>query len=114
MEKTDLYNLVGERIAARRKTQKLTQAELASLVGVSRPSLANMEKGRQAIALHLLYAFVAALELASISDLIPLVPDEAEAHSLDSRESVQVHTTGNLSPEEEREIINVRRRVLSR
>jgi len=50
----------------------MTQAELAGEIGVSRPSLANMERGKQVIAIHHLYGLVSALGLNLITDLAPL------------------------------------------
>jgi putative transcriptional regulator len=37
---------VGNRIAALRKSKHLTQAELAKLVGISRPYLSDIETGK--------------------------------------------------------------------
>ena len=46
------YKKVGENIRARRKALGLSQQELAKAVGLKRPSLSNIEKGRQNILLH--------------------------------------------------------------
>ena len=48
----------------------MKQEHLASTLGISRGSLANIETGRQSILVHQLYNFAAALQL-SPSDLLP-------------------------------------------
>ena len=68
--KDAFYRLVGERIAQARRRQQLTQKGLAPAVGLSRASVANVEKGRQAVALHVLVKFSEALGVP-ITDLIP-------------------------------------------
>jgi len=68
--KDALYRLVGERIAQARRRQHLTQKGIAPAVGLSRASVANVEKGRQAVALHVLVKFSRALGVP-IADLIP-------------------------------------------
>lgn len=64
-----LYKLIGGRIAAAREG-KLTQLELARRVGMSRPAIANIERGEQQIYVHQLLAVADALDM-SITDLLP-------------------------------------------
>jgi transcriptional regulator with XRE-family HTH domain len=71
MSDMDLYKLLGSRAATRRKQLGLTQEEIAKQIGLSRASLANLETGRQKILLHHVYELAAALELRTITDLIP-------------------------------------------
>lgn len=66
-----IYGLLGERVSVRRKKLGLTQAALASKVGMSRASIANIESGRQNILLHHVYTLAAALELPNIASLLP-------------------------------------------
>lgn len=68
--KDAFYRLVGERIAQARRRQHLTQKGIAPAVGLSRASVANVEKGRQAVALHVLVKFSQALGVPT-ADLIP-------------------------------------------
>ncbi|MGO9684980.1 MAG: helix-turn-helix domain-containing protein, partial [Beijerinckiaceae bacterium] len=42
----DVYKLLGSRAARRRDELRLTQAEVANQIGLSRASLANLETGR--------------------------------------------------------------------
>lgn len=67
----DVYKLLGSRAATRRKQLGLKQEEVAKQIGLSRASLANLETGRQKILLHHVYKLAAALELRTITDLIP-------------------------------------------
>ena len=46
------YQKVGERIRIKRKERGLSQEGLAEAVGLKRPSMSNIEKGRQNILLH--------------------------------------------------------------
>lgn len=71
MSETDIYRLLGRNIAAHRAARKLTQAQVAERLGLTRASLANIETGRQRAMLHHIYEIADALELESILDLIP-------------------------------------------
>ncbi|MDA8747686.1 helix-turn-helix domain-containing protein [Litoreibacter sp.] len=71
MSKNTIYAAFGDNMSARRKQLKLTQSDLASRTGLSRASIANMERGHQNVALHHLYAIAIALKVASVSDLLP-------------------------------------------
>src|SRR6266850_6755817 len=46
------YQKVGERIRVKRKERGLSQEGLAKAIGLKRPSMSNIEKGRQNILLH--------------------------------------------------------------
>lgn len=71
-----LYQQIGKAIHDLRqaKKPKLTQAGLAEILGVTRTSITNIEKGHQRIPLHLLYTLCATLSVR-ISDVIPVVED---------------------------------------
>ena len=46
------YKKIGENIRAKRKERGLSQEGLAKAIGLKRPSMSNIEKGRQNILLH--------------------------------------------------------------
>jgi len=46
------YQQFGEAMALRRQELDMTQADLAVRVGLSRASIANIERGRQSVLLH--------------------------------------------------------------
>ena len=73
-----IYTELGLLIRARRKALNLRQKSLASELGISRGSLANIETGRQSILVHQLYRFAAALRLPP-HDLLPLLPADQPA-----------------------------------
>ncbi len=53
MNKPDVfYKKIGENIRAKRKELGLSQEGLAQAIGLKRPSMSNIEKGRQNILLH--------------------------------------------------------------
>ena len=69
-----IYREVGRNIRRYRASTHRTQAQLASQIGISRASLANIEAGRQQVLLHHLYAIADALDLDSPSALMPVPP----------------------------------------
>jgi transcriptional regulator with XRE-family HTH domain len=71
MADLDIYRIVGAGLAARRKKLRLKQSEVADRIGLKRASLANIERGRQKLMLHQIYKLAAALEVESITDLVP-------------------------------------------
>ena len=78
------YRLVGERITKARRRQQLTQHGLAPAVGLSRASVANIEKGRQAVALHVLVKLSQALGVP-VADLIPSDRDVSASSEIKQR-----------------------------
>ncbi len=58
-----VYEYIGSLIKRRRKQLGLKQHHLATRLGISRGSLANIETGRQGVLVHQLYKFAAALDL---------------------------------------------------
>lgn len=72
MSKDAIYQAFGRAVAIRRKQQgKMTQLDLAQKTGLSRASIANIERGQQNVGLHHLYAIARALEMTKVSDLLP-------------------------------------------
>lgn len=71
MTENGIYEGFGRALATRRKELGLTQAKLAMRVGMSRASIANIERGRQNVLLHHVYHLAEALEIARISDFLP-------------------------------------------
>lgn len=67
----ELYRLLGQNVARLRNAKKLTQAEVASQIGLTRASLANIETGRQKVLMHHVFRLASALECGSILDLVP-------------------------------------------
>jgi DNA-binding XRE family transcriptional regulator len=83
----------------------LTQNALATRLGISRASVANIEAGRQRIALHQAIDFAAALDVSSVTELLPV---DLVHHSND-RKWESVSTTG--SPLSKREAATIARIV---
>lgn len=52
-----MYQHMGKIISLRRHKLNMTQADLAASLKISRPSLANIEAGRQRVSLHDLFKF---------------------------------------------------------
>ena len=64
-----LTRRVGERVRELRAVRGLTQVRLAQQSGISRPSIANVEAGRQNVSLRQLCALATALGVA-VEDLV--------------------------------------------
>jgi len=67
------YKKVGESIRTKRKERGLSQEGLAKSVGLKRPSLSNIEKGRQNILLHTFCDIVETLD-CNANSLLPERP----------------------------------------
>ncbi|WP_115367641.1 helix-turn-helix domain-containing protein [Alteripontixanthobacter maritimus] len=65
-----IYRAFGRAVANRRKQLQLTQLDLAKRVGLSRGSIAHIEKGTQKVFLHHVYGITEALELSSVHELL--------------------------------------------
>ena len=64
------YEELGQRIQRARRKRGLTQASLASAVGLTRTSIVNVEKGRQKLLAHTVVALSHALDLR-FDELLP-------------------------------------------
>ena len=72
MSKEAIHKAFGSAVAIRRRQQdNMTQMELARKTGLSRASIANIERGQQNVGLHHLYSIANALEVSEVSDLLP-------------------------------------------
>ncbi|OIQ91019.1 HTH-type transcriptional repressor RghR [mine drainage metagenome] len=70
-----LFQAVGRKIRQLRESQtggraRLTQSELAKMVGLERTSITNIERGNQKVPLHVLYRLCEALKVP-IGDVMP-------------------------------------------
>lgn len=70
------YALVGSKVRSARLAAEISQEVLATQVGLTRSSVANLEAGRQRIALHLLAAIARELN----KDACELLPEKLESH----------------------------------
>jgi transcriptional regulator with XRE-family HTH domain len=58
-----MYRAFGHLVRLGRERRELSQEELGRLVGLSRSSIANIEKGRHHLVIHQLLAFSKALKV---------------------------------------------------
>ena len=72
MDINGIYREVGLRVEKRRRMLKITQEELANLIGLTRTSITNIESGKQRCTLDTLYRIATSLRVS----LIELLPDE--------------------------------------
>lgn len=86
----EVYSRFGRMLARCRERAGLTQEKLAGLVGLSRTSVANIERGRQPVQLHTLYVVADALGV-EIPDLLPAVPKPNSGLPIESRQVDQLN-----------------------
>lgn len=65
-----LYSDVGSRVRAAREDRGVTQLTLSEKIGLTRSSVANLERGHQRIPLHILALIAEVLDVA-LFDLMP-------------------------------------------
>jgi transcriptional regulator with XRE-family HTH domain len=100
-----VYRAVGERIRTAREQQadKLSQANLAKKLEISRASIVNIEAGRQHAPLYLLWKIAQQLDVELVS-LIPSKADLAPAPSTvvlgnEMREEIKKYSNGDEAME---------------
>jgi transcriptional regulator with XRE-family HTH domain len=101
MKPEPIYQQIGGIIRALRRRADKAQDVLASQLGISRATLANMETGRQRILVHQLYAIAQALNV-SLSDLLPPPQNAADAAHWSS-----LSFEGDLNPEQKKQVANL-------
>jgi transcriptional regulator with XRE-family HTH domain len=84
-DRAAFYRQVGEKIRAARKERGLSQEGLAKAVGLKRPSMSNIEKGRQNLLLHTFHDIAETLG-SEATELLPksAVREEVEMPDLRS------------------------------
>ena len=95
-------------MAGRRSALTLTQAQLAARIGISRASIANIERGQQNLSLHQVYRLTQALGLRDVTDLLPRM--EAELPT-DGADVLISEPEGGLSEDARRQVERVYRDV---
>lgn len=91
----ELYKQFGRRVARFRKKAKLSQVKLARAVGLSRSSIANIERGRQTVQIHVAYLMADALG----EEIVRLLPNQPRSAALSSVLGGRLET---FTPEEKR------------
>ncbi|KAA6222950.1 XRE family transcriptional regulator [Streptomyces albofaciens JCM 4342] len=88
----EFYEVFGDRVRRARAALGVNQQELGNAVGLNRTSISNIEKGRQRIALHMLFEFAAALRVEpesllpspdGRSDVLDELPEDARGWAQD-------------------------------
>lgn len=77
-EKAVFYSKIGENIKAAREKKGMKQHVLAEMLGLSRASVVNIEKGRQHVTMHTLWR-IASLLNTSFSDFTEGIGQQSAA-----------------------------------
>jgi transcriptional regulator with XRE-family HTH domain len=106
------YRVFGNKLRQARKAAGLTQEVLADRVGLSRPSIANIERGNQQVPLHMLDSFASVLGMKPC-ELLPeetrpketrqlpkKLADKLEPLSEDRREWISRVVSSSTNPKE--------------
>jgi transcriptional regulator with XRE-family HTH domain len=72
-----LYRVFGRRLRDLRKKRHVPQQELATLSGLNRSSIANIESGKQRVLLHQVLQFAEALRV-TVGELVPSTLEMAQ------------------------------------
>src|SRR6266702_2446817 len=91
-----LYEILGQRVRQVRERQQLKQEDVATLVGLSRATITQVESGHQKLPLQSLYLIAAALG-AAIAEFLPTVE---ELSSTDRDILARVSSDPNLTTHE--------------
>jgi transcriptional regulator with XRE-family HTH domain len=86
-----IYGFLGQLVRLRREALQITQNDLARRVGVARTSISNIEKGRQRIPVHVLFALADALGV----EMASLLPSRG---SVLPSATIQVHGVSKAAP----------------
>jgi len=89
-----IYKAFGRAVAERRRAIPKTQEQVAREIGLSRASLANIERGSQKVFLHQVLALTKALELESSHEIVPTKAPDAP---MTPSEEVRFSGAKNLS-----------------
>lgn len=76
LDERQIYLAFGATVARRRHDLRLTQAQVATRIGMSRAAVANIELGRQNVLLHHVYLLAKALELKDAIELLTAAKKE--------------------------------------
>lgn len=75
MKEKDYYRILGEEISRLRSSRSINQEQLAEFLNISRPSVGNIENGRQKPSVYLLQ-LLASYFGKDVNDLLPSIPKQ--------------------------------------
>lgn len=75
MTEKEYYSLIGEKISSLRSSMGINQDELAQFLNVSRPSIGNIEKGRQRPSMFLMQQMADYFSV-DLNKILPDIPKQ--------------------------------------
>jgi transcriptional regulator with XRE-family HTH domain len=100
------YAIVGQNIKNARIERGVSQTQLARLIGFNRSSVANLEAGRQRIALHLFFLIAEALDVRPdnilpdtqlLEEINPVTIDSLDEHLIGATSATQDFVRGTMA-----------------
>lgn len=100
------YAIVGRNIRNVRIGHEVSQTRLAHLIGFNRSSVANLEAGRQRIALHLFFLIAEALDVRPdqilpdmklLEEVSPVTIDSLDEHLIGTTSTTQDFVRGTMA-----------------
>jgi transcriptional regulator with XRE-family HTH domain len=85
MAGSPIYKRLGKAIASERERHSYTQQVLADAIGISRASVANIERGEQRVYLDQVLAMVSCFSLPNVDALLQSAPENEETASSEFR-----------------------------
>lgn len=73
MKEKDYYQMLGDEISKLRSSRNINQEQLAEFLNISRPSVGNIENGRQKPSVYLLQQLSTYFGI-DMNDLLPDIP----------------------------------------
>lgn len=83
-----LYALIAARLKELRLTKQISQDKVAEVLGLSRASIINFEKGSQKISLHILYQYCELLG-TDVKNILPDADIVSEKKSISADKAVE-------------------------
>ncbi|MEO7919472.1 MAG: helix-turn-helix transcriptional regulator, partial [Thermoanaerobaculia bacterium] len=95
--------LVGQRIRQLRKSRHLTQADLASRIGIAQSDLSRMENGEYKVGLDTLFRILQVFELSMSTFFEEAAPEGDESSHADGDSALVASTAGGALHKDERD-----------
>jgi transcriptional regulator with XRE-family HTH domain len=106
MDTLMIYKIIGEKIKMHRAHKVLSQEELSNMCGLSRPSIALIENGKQKLSIERLYRIAHALKVES-QDLLPSFSELPSSFYSNSKNNISPFSKNMMSQHQTEEVLSI-------